>query len=171
MPRSLGRLLLHSVHVLTFALLLSTGILMLSPELRSAVTGGYSLVLYGVHCWGGVAFVALPLLVVVASGGPAVLAPETTGRLRRLWQSTHMAVTVGFAVAFTATGLALWVKDSISQSTADLSFALHNGLTYAAGLLVALHVVEVAGSGMAARLQEARSAGTSSSNLPRLKED
>jgi hypothetical protein len=144
---------------------------MLSPELRAAVTGGYSLIIYSAHCWGGVAFLVLPVVVLVAAGGPAVLAAEQRGGLRGFWQSGHMFVTLAVGAALVVTGFALWAKDSVSMATMDASLAVHDWLTYAAATLVALHLLEIAGSGAAARIQEARAAQPPSSNLSNVKED
>jgi cytochrome b subunit of formate dehydrogenase len=171
MPRSLARPLLHTLHLATFVLLMASGVLMLSPELRAAVTGGYSLVIYNVHCWGGVAFLVLPVAVLVAAGGPAVLAAQQQGGMRSFWQSGHMLVTVGIGAALVATGFALWAKDFVSMATMDASLAVHDWLTYAAAALVALHLLELAGSGAAARIQEARAAQASASNLSNVKEE
>jgi cytochrome b subunit of formate dehydrogenase len=171
MPRSLARPLLHTLHLATFVLLMGTGILMLSPELRAVVTGGYSLLIFTAHCWGGVAFLLLPVAVLVAAGGPAVLAPAQRDGLRGLWQAGHMLVTVTIGTALVVSGFALWAKDFVSMATMDASLLVHDWLTYAAAALVALHLLELAGRGAATRVQEARALQPPSSKLSNVKED
>lgn len=144
-PRSLVRPLLHTVHLLTFGLLFATGLLLMAPALRAAITGGYSHLLRSIHWWGGVAFVVLPLSIA-AWFGPRSLAPphREEPRARRLWQLLHLALTVGMSLAFAVTGFVIWARRSLPDVLVDPCVLLHEWLTWAAAALLGVHLAEVA---------------------------
>lgn len=158
MPSALARPVLHTLHLLTFAILLATGVLMISPELRTAFTGGYSLVIRRAHLWGGVAFAVLPAIVVFPLGMRNVFVATAERTPRTLWQGSHLIITIMIGAVFTATGLAIWEEGIVSESLADLSRSTHNWLTWVAAALLGLHLVEVGIASMVGRLR----AGTSS---------
>lgn len=160
MSPALARPLLHTAHLLTFALLFATGLLLFLPGLRGAVTGGHSLLIRNAHRWGGVAFVVLPLLIMVCFGVRS-LAPAPAARtLRTLWQGSHVGLTVVMSGVFAFTGAAIWAQRFLPDAFCELCRATHDGLTYAAGLLVAAHLIEV---GMAALVARVRAAVADSS--------
>src|SRR5207237_2150881 len=66
MPAARARSLLHAVHLVTAVILFTTGLLLLLPGLRARVTGGHSLEIRDAHRWAGVAFGALPAVIVGA---------------------------------------------------------------------------------------------------------
>ena len=94
MSTALARPLLHTAHLLTFALLFATGLLLFLPGLRGAVTGGHSLLIRNAHRWGGVAFVVLPLLIMLRFGVRSLAAAPAARTLRTLWQGGHVGLTV-----------------------------------------------------------------------------
>lgn len=155
MSSQIARPLVHAVHLLTFLVLFVTGLLLLVPDLRSAITGGYSQVVRESHRWGGVAFFVLPLLVILRFGVRSVFAPPAERTLRSLWQGLHVAVTVVTGVLFTVTGFVLWAKQAVPESLLDHSRDLHDWLTWAVGLLVLLHLVEVGVAALVGRLRAA----------------
>jgi len=155
MSPALARLLLHTVHLMTFLALLGTGLLLFLPGLRASVTGGYSLLIRDVHRWGGVAFVVLPALVILRCGARRIFAfprPRTT---RIVWQGIHVVVTVVISAAFVATGFALWGKQLLPESLVNGSLTVHDWLTYAVMVLVGVHLADVAVTAAVARLQTA----------------
>lgn len=155
MSPALARPLLHSAHLITFAVLLVSGLLLLLPGLRVAVTGGHSQLIRDVHRWGGVAFVALPLLVIAACGGRSLATAPAALSVRGLWQGGHMAATILMGIVFTLTGAALWAPRLVPEVFAELCRSTHEWLTYAAGVLLAAHLIEVGAAGVAARLRPA----------------
>lgn len=158
MSPALTRPLLHTTHLVTFAVVFFTGLLLLLPNLRAAVTGGYSLLIKDVHRWGGVAFAALPLLVIVRFGPRRILLPPAERTARQLWQGVHVAVTVAMTVLFTLTGLLIWWKRWIPMPVADTSHLVHDALTYAAAGLLALHLLEVGTAALLVRFKAAAAA-------------
>ncbi|MBP1688307.1 MAG: hypothetical protein H6Q33_4450 [Deltaproteobacteria bacterium] len=158
MAVALARPLLHTVHLVTFTVLLLTGLLLFVPGLRAALTGGYSQLIRDAHRWGGVAFAVLPVVVVLACGPRAIFAAPAQRTLRTLWQGLHMGVTCLVSVVFTVTGFAIWDKRLLPPSVLEGSRALHDWLTYAAAALVALHLVEVGLAGLLARIRAAGAA-------------
>ena len=160
MSPALARPLLHTVHLLTFVLLFVTGLLLLLPGLRGAVTGGHSLLIRNAHRWGGVAFVVLPLLVVVGFGVRSLAAAPAARTLRTLWQGGHVGLTVVISGVFALTGAAIWARRLLPDAVGELCRVTHDWLTYAAGLLVAAHLIEV---GMAALVARVRAAVADSS--------
>jgi hypothetical protein len=160
MPSALARPVLHTLHLLTFAILLGTGVLLLSPELRAAFTGGYSLLIRRIHLWGGVAFAVLPAMVIFPLGMRNVFVAPAERTARTLWQGSHLVITILVGALFTGTGFAIWEEGLVSESLADLSRSTHNWLTYVAAGLVGLHLVEV---GLTALVTRARTAGSAES--------
>lgn len=141
---------LHAAHLLTFVTLLATGLLLLFPELRASLIGGYSLVVRSVHCWVGVAFVVLPAALLAAGGLGALAAAPTAVALRALWRRLHVWATVLLGALFTVTGAILWADADVSELIHDGSRATHNWLTWAGTGLLGVHLLELA----AARLGE-----------------
>lgn len=155
MSPALARPLLHTAHLLTFAVLFASGLLLFVPGLRVAVTGGYSLLIRNTHRWGGVAFAALPLLIIARYGARTLFAPPPQRTLRTLWQGTHMGITLLMSAVFTVTGFVMWGHRAVSESVADASQSMHDWLTYAAAILVAAHLLEVGTAALVARFRAA----------------
>jgi cytochrome b subunit of formate dehydrogenase len=155
MSPALARPLLHTAHLLTFALLFATGLLLLLPGLRIAVTGGHSQLLRTAHRWGGVAFVVLPLLIMVRCGARSLAAAPAARTLRTLWQGGHVALTVVMSVVFTLTGAAIWAQRLLPEAAGELCRSTHDWLTYAAGCVVAAHLLEVGTAALVARVRAA----------------
>ena len=151
----LARPLLHTVHLLTFAVLFASGLLLLVPGLRVAVTGGYSLLIRNTHRWGGVAFTALPVLIIMRSGVRTIFAPPPQRTLRTMWQGTHTGLTLLMSVVFVVTGVIMWGHRTVPEAVADVSHSMHDWLTYAAAVLVATHLVEVGAAAVVARFRAA----------------
>jgi cytochrome b subunit of formate dehydrogenase len=162
---SLARPLLHAVHVVTFTVLLATGLLLFLPGLRAEVVGGYSLVIRQAHRWGGVAFMVLPLLVVVRFGARSVFVAPSQRTLRTLWQGMHVAVTLGMGGVFTFTGFVIWGKRLLPELIVESSRLTHDWLTYAAAVLVMVHLVEVGLAALLARIKPAAAAGAHQSEM------
>jgi hypothetical protein len=147
-----ARVLLHTAHLATFVVLVATGLLLLVPTLRAAVTGGYSLIIREVHSWGGVAFLVLPAVIVACAGARSVFGPPADRTLRGLWQGLHLGVTVAMGGALTLTGFALWSKRLVPEPITEVSRTLHDWLTYGAIVLLAAHLGEVGVAAVVARI-------------------
>ncbi|MFN8624808.1 MAG: cytochrome b/b6 domain-containing protein [Candidatus Binatia bacterium] len=162
MRAALARPLLHTVHLVTFGVLLVTGLLLFVPGLRALLTGGHSQLIRDAHRWGGVAFALLPIVVVLACGPRAIFRAPAERTLRTRWQGLHMAITCLMSGVFAVTGFAIWDQRWPSPAVQDGSRNLHDWLTYAAAALVALHLVEIGLAGLLARI---RAAGASEPHL------
>jgi len=152
MSPALARPLLHTVHLLTFAALLVTGLLLFVPGLRVVVTGGYSLWIRETHRWGGVVFAALPALIVLRCGLRNLFRPPARRTLRTLWQGMHVAITFVMSAVFIGTGCVMWGRRAVPESVLDASQAMHDWFTYAAVVLVAAHLLEVGVAAVVARI-------------------
>jgi hypothetical protein len=104
---------------LTFGVLTLSGLLLFVPGLRAVVSGSYSPLLRDVHRWGGVAFVVLPVALVVACGPGNVFVAPALRSLQTAWQSLHMSITVLIGVAFALTGVAIWAKRVLAEAVID----------------------------------------------------
>ena len=155
MSSPIARPLVHTVHLLTFLVLFVSGLLLYVPDLRSVVTGGYSQIVRESHRWGGVAFFVLPVLITLRFGVRSVFAPPAERTLRSLWQGVHVAVTVVTGGLFTVTGFVLWAKEAVPESLLEHSRDVHDWLTWAVGVLVLLHLVEVGVAALVGRLRAA----------------
>jgi hypothetical protein len=158
MSPALARPLLHTVHLLTFAVLFATGLLLFVPGLRAVVTGGYSLLIRETHRWGGVAFAALPTLIVLRGGVRSVFPSPPRRTLRTLWQGMHVVITLVMSAVFIVTGFVMWGRRALPESVVDASQSMHDWLTYAAAVLVVAHLLEV---GMAAVVAQLKAGVTS----------
>jgi len=155
MSPALARPLLHAAHLVTFALLFATGLLLLLPGLRVAVTGGHSLLIRSAHRWGGVAFIVLPLLILVRAGARGLAAAQHPRTLRAAWQGGHLALTLVMSGVFTITGAAIWAHRSLPDAFGEFCRSTHDWFTYAAGCMVAAHLLEVGMAAVIARLRAA----------------
>ena len=158
MSPALARPLVHAIHLVTFLVLLGSGLLLLFPGLRAAVTGGYSLIIREVHRWGGVLYVIIPTWIIVQGGVRRVLAPTGERTARATWQGLHVAVTIVIGAVFTVTGVAIWDRRLLPEAFVDGSVIAHDWLTYAALVLLTLHVFDVGVVALLARFQAARAA-------------
>lgn len=161
------RPLLHTIHTLTFLVLLASGLLLFVPELRAYATGGYSLAIVWVHRWAGVASVALPFALLLYLGGPAVLAPPRTGTVRGALKAGHQAIVVAMTLLFAATGIVMWLRHPVYESIEDASRLLHGWMTYGAAILLLVHVLDVSVIGGVTRLSAARAGTTKTSPSPK----
>lgn len=152
MSPHVARPLLHTVHVLTFAALLATGLLLFVPALRETLTGGYSLWISAIHRWGGIAYVLLPAIVVLRGGVRATLVGDRPATIRGRWQGVHVAITAAMTLLFTVTGFVLWARRSVPDGLLDASQALHDWLTWAALILLAAHFLELGAAALRERL-------------------
>ena len=155
MSPAIARPLLHTVHLLTFALLLGTGLLLFIPGLRAAVVGGYSLAIRQTHRWGGIAFAALPTIVIARFGARTIFAPPEQRTARSVWQGFHVAATVVMSAAFTLTGFVLWGKRLAPESLVESSVVVHDWLTYVVCVFVGLHLLDVGVAALATRFRAA----------------
>jgi cytochrome b subunit of formate dehydrogenase len=153
-----ARPLLHTVHLLTFALLLATGLLLFLPGLRAALVGGYSLLLRQAHRWGGVAFVLLPAAIFAQCSPRRIFAAPPPRTARSTWQAAHVAITICFSSVFVASGFVLWEKRLFPDPLVDGSEIAHVWLTYVAMAAVALHLLELGFNALIARFQAAAAA-------------
>jgi cytochrome b subunit of formate dehydrogenase len=151
-PSQIARPLLHTVHVLTFVFLLVTGLLLFIPDLRALVVGGYSLLIKGAHRWGGVAFLVLPVMIVLRFGIGSVVLRPVRHTVRTAGQAMHFGVTVAMSVLLTVSGFVIWGKALLTESVVDASVWVHDALTYVAIILLVLHLVEVATTALLTRL-------------------
>jgi cytochrome b subunit of formate dehydrogenase len=149
----LVRPLLHTAHLLTFLLLLATGLLLFLPGLRALITGGYSLVIRETHRWGGVAFVVLPGVLVLPCGVRRVFAVPGQRTGRKLWQGMHTSVTVLTGAMLALTGFILWGKRLFPEGIADSSLTAHDWLTFVGVAVLGMHVLDVGVAALFGRLQ------------------
>ena len=151
----IARPALHMVHLLTFGVLLATGLLLLLPDLRAATVGGYALWLGGIHLWVGVAFVVAPLAILMRSRAPILFVAPSVRSARATWQALHVGTTVVMTVLFAVTGFALWADEFVGAKAAEASRTAHAWLTAAAGVFVAVHLLEAGVTHLLTRVRAA----------------
>jgi cytochrome b subunit of formate dehydrogenase len=136
--------LAHAFHAAAFLVLALTGMLLLSPALRSLITGGYSTTLATVHRWSGLLLLLPPAAFLMAAGVRRCLAPAPDSGRRARVQAAHVAITLGMTALFLVTGVALWARAHVPVALYDRAQEIHAAATYAALVLLALHLGEVA---------------------------
>ncbi|GIW40826.1 MAG: hypothetical protein KatS3mg076_1403 [Candidatus Binatia bacterium] len=146
MNPSQARTTLHLLHLLPFLVLLATGLLLRNPDLRSALVGGYSLVLRRVHLWAAIAFCALPLPVFFRHGVRTLVAVRAGPPVRTRWRRIHTAATLGFSSALAATGFLLSADLHLPERLLTEARSLHAACAVSAALLLVVHLLEVSGS-------------------------
>lgn len=143
---SLARRLLaivHAAQVLIFAAALATGFLLFYPNLRGALTSGYSTSIREVHRWSGRGQVLFAVLLV-GTWARLVTAP---GSVRdstdtwRPWRLTHVVLVIAMALGLAASGVVLSSPRSFSLPIVDYSLAVHLWLTYLSCGAVLAHAV------------------------------
>lgn len=155
MSPAVARPLLHTVHLLTFFVLLATGVLLFVPALRAAVVGGYSLHIRQAHRWGGVAFVVLPAVIVLVCGLRRTFMSPGPRTLRAIWQGAHVGITIVMSTVLTLTGFVLWAKRLVPDALHEASLLAHDWLTYVAAGLLAAHLFEIGVAALVTRLAAA----------------
>ena len=149
----IARPALHLVHLLTFAALLATGLLLLSADLRAATVGGYALWLGTIHRWVGIGFVVAPLAILLRARTPILFVAPALRSLRTTWQALHVGITVAMTVLFAMTGFALWGEDHVREATVDASRTTHDWLTGMVVALVAMHLLEIGTTNLMTRIR------------------
>lgn len=147
-----ARVLLHAAHLVTFMVLLVSGVLLFVPDLRAAITGGYSLVIRKTHCWVGVTFVVVPVLIVLRYGIRTTFASPERRTARTVWQGLHVAITVAMGILLTLSGFVLWGKALVGDPVVEASRIVHDWLTYGAAGLLGIHLAETAVAAVVARI-------------------
>jgi cytochrome b subunit of formate dehydrogenase len=166
MAPSLARSLAHTVHAATFLYLLGSGMLLLSPSLRAAVTGGYSLAIGESHRWVGVLFVVAPAALLAI--GRWVRVAESPASL---WKRLHLSLSALLTPLFGLTGVLLWQRQRLSEPMLDGSLALHDLLTCAAAMLLAGHLIVVTARILARRSCSPRATAIDPARSAAAKED
>lgn len=126
------RRLLHATHAAATLLLLATGLLILSPDLRARLVGGYGRQIAELHGLFGWAFVLVPAVALLPARR-ALLADlrERLGRQspRPGWPRLHLLVTLAASAAAGVTGLALLAD--LPAALFDAARAVHVAAHYA----------------------------------------
>lgn len=139
--------ILHGAQILIFAAALATGFLLFYPQLRIALTSGYSGTIREVHRWSGRGQVLLAVLLVGTWARLMVARGYGGDRDNpwRAWRLTHVIFVSAAALGLLASGIVLSSPRSFSLSMIDYSLATHLGLTaLSCGVIIAHAFVAVA---------------------------
>lgn len=131
-------MLAHGIYMLVFLVLVVTGVLLYSPDLRIMLTSGYSLLISKIHKYAGVA--AVPSLA--AYGIPLVRNRTEPAR----WQRVHIIFVFASGALFILTGFALWCITNTHVVLVDMSLWIHRILTVLAMGFVCMHVIFLRGA-------------------------
>lgn len=144
---------LHNGNVILSFTLLITGLLMMFPDFRSQLIGGFGRELGLVHLWVGWGFLAFPLLFLPVA---KTLWSETQKRLSTKtpmrWRKVNLGFALAFAIGINLTGVILWWNDQVPLFVLDASLLLHQILTFAFIVSLSVHLY-MARRGIAARLR------------------
>lgn len=139
------RAIFHGILAATFFFLTATGFLLFLPEFRGAVTGGYVGALRQWHRWVGVAFIVLPLPLLIRISVNAYRRERTSRRRGRQWlfqwRLAHASFTVLTTVLFAVTGLMVWWKVLFPLAVVDGALIMHRWLTYVSCVAFGAHLV------------------------------
>jgi hypothetical protein len=75
-----------------------------------------------------------------------------------VWKGLHLAITILVGGLFTVSGFVLWGKSLVSEAPVEASRLLHDWLTYAAAVLLAVHLVDAAVAALVTRIGSASAA-------------
>lgn len=144
---------LHSGNAAIAFALLITGLLMMFPDFRSKMIGGFGRELGLVHRWVGWAFFAFPLLFLPAA---KILWNDMKKRLSTKtpvrWRKINLGFAIVFAVGINLSGVVLWFNDQVPLFILDASLFLHQVLTFAFIISLSVHLY-VARRGIFARFR------------------
>ncbi len=139
--------ILHGAQIPIFAAALATGFLLFYPQLRIALTSGYSGTIREVHRWSGRGQVLFAVLLVGTWARLMVARGYGCDRDNawRAWRLTHVIFVSSAALGLLASGIVLSSPRSFSLSMIDYSLATHLGLTaLSCGVIIAHGVFAVA---------------------------
>lgn len=137
------RRLLHASHAVATLVLLATGLLLQSPDLRARLVGGYGRELAQVHQGAAVVFAAIPLAALARAGRPLLRdarrrlgPPDPIG-----WKKIHIVSSLAGGLLLTVTGFVLWFDEAFPLVAADLALEGHAFLTWVFLVLLVIHLV------------------------------
>ena len=127
----------HLVHIIAFFVLAATGALLYSPEARSWVTSGHSLVLVRVHWYVGlVSIPVLPAMII------AFIRAARNGKSKGAgWKKLHSMLILLTGICLATTGFPMWFKNGVSENIRSASTWLHGAATVAALCILFIHLV------------------------------
>lgn len=136
------RRLLHAVHALVVLLLIATGVLLYSPELRSAAIGGYGQRILDLHLWAGVVFGVAPIVAAVLVG--RALLEDVRRRLGPPdpwgWRKTNIVLSLAASVILVLSGVAIWFDDALPRAWGEPLHWLHDALTVVLIVALPIHI-------------------------------
>jgi hypothetical protein len=142
MSPAAARRLLHTSHGVTSLALIATGFLILWPDLRARLLGGYGRELAQVHLGLGWAFAVAPLL---ALGAARALFEDLRRRLGPpegiTWQKLHIGITLAASALLTASGIVLGHLPDLPLAVQDASLDAHIWATWVVAASLPLHLV------------------------------
>lgn len=125
----------HLAYTLCFLSLAATGFLLFFPDLRMALTSGYSLVIGRVHKYAGAA--AVPVLLVF---GRTLVQSQSDPTA---WRRAHSWLVVGTGALLAVSGVVLWFPTYFSEVLVNASTLSHQALTFVVVPLFILHLIMI----------------------------
>ena len=133
----------HAANALASVALILTGLLLSYPDIRAQLIGGYAMQLSKWHHWIGLAFIAMPLLLLLRE--PAALMGTVRwhfGAARLdLWRKLHYGVSLLACVVLAITGMVLWLNVEIDRVMADSMIGAHVVSTWVLLFTIPLHLM------------------------------
>lgn len=149
MSAELAARVIHWSYAALFVVLAASGLLLLYPELRSLLVGGYALYLSRIHWWSGVAAVGVPLAVGLAAGPQALVAHAHRdrgpgGAPWRRWRESHAGFVAVSAGALAGSGVLMRWRRALPQKMVDWAYRGHDFVACAAIAMLVAHLLAVA---------------------------
>ena len=142
MTASLVRRSLHAAHAAVSLLLLATGLLLGSPDLRARLLGGYGREVAEWHDFGAMAFLAAPAFALLLAARP--LATDLRARLGPpdglTWRKLHIGLTLALSALLSASGVVLWVAAALPTSAYDRALSVHLAAAWGLAVTLPLHL-------------------------------
>ncbi len=128
-------MLLHWAITIAFFMLLMSGFLLLYPELRLELIGGYSLTLINVHKYVAIAYVPLVLVYL----WNLYMVYTTLG----LWQKIHIAAVSIFGALLVISGFGVWFYRDLPYRVVADSSSVHDIMTFLVIPVLLIHLTQI----------------------------
>ncbi|HJL60464.1 MAG TPA: hypothetical protein QF517_00800 [Pseudomonadales bacterium] len=135
---------IHRVNTTAALVLLTTGVLHIVPDIRSAFFGGYDRLTADIHLWTGAIFISFPILATLLSSGSVLKNLYTRVFRDPLWHWRRFNLTCTIVICSTqaCAGTMIWVDTlfPLPLTLLDVIFFVHHIGAWYIGLMFPVHL-------------------------------
>ena len=134
----------HHTNGTAAVVLLITGTLITIPDLRTALVGGYGKIMSDIHSWTGLAFVCVPLFVLIFARDSLLtnLKKRIFDAKKIHWRRVHLSISLFSGTMLAVSGSLIWFDTvwELPIPLMDVLFLAHTTFAWAIGLALPVHL-------------------------------